>query len=1196
MRSTLILLFSLFQFYLVAQSFHSAQDETTMRSNANWERQIIPQKYDLYAFDIEGLTKYLNENRSGNSFSLELPTTEGNGQYNLTYDPVMQDKLAAKYPELMTFSGTNNETGGYIRLAITPDGLSAVFQDIDGQANIDPWAKGQNTYHTVYKKKDYVRNDIDSEEFTCLSEGEHEVNISEQFSGERTIREGAVVDFRTYELAIATTAEYSNYHGGTVELVMAEVVKLINKINFVFNIEMAAKLEMVDGNDQLFFFDAATDGYSNGNPSNMISENITIINSIIGLPNYDMGHVLGKALGGGVVGLAGLSVICTQSKARAMSSLFNPIGDNFYVDIVAHEMGHQFSATHTFNNCSGNESPGTAFEPGGGTTIMSYAGSCGGNNIQGLSDDYYHVASLEQMHFFITQGSANNCPDKTPEVNTAPEVWVPMPEGLTIPIRTPFKVWGHGEDAEGDVITYCWEEYDLGPQSPLGAPIGNAPTFRSLPPSLDSFRTFPNYTKILTGQPSPGEDLPTKSRDLSFKLTLRDNNPDGGGVTISDKYELSVDSMAGPFRITSPAGIATVEAGVPTEITWSVNNTDLEPINATHINILFSNDNGTTFPYTLACETANDGSEMVIFPDILTTHGRIMIVPVGNIFFDVSRSIIKVVEPTDPGIALYSDNCLKELCLPDMITFSLDAAGIGGYADSVFLNIISDIPQNANIQLADNSLIADSQTELLVDLTAFDSTLLFEIIIEAVAPGVETVQYVYNIQSYSNNYEALDFVYPANGEIGVPERPVFEWTDNPNAHLYNIQISTTPIFGPSDIVLERFNIDVSEYQFNSLIEPQSIYYWRIQPINECGPGPFGKVGAFSTVNANCSDYSASDLPIFISGSGTPEIQSSITINDSYTISDINVNHVRGSHQFFKDLEIAVVNPSMDTVTLFKNRSCGGGSFDINFDDAAPGWFNCGNKNDGVISWSLSPLDVMNGKQAQGQWKLIVKDNKSGDSGELEGWSLQVCSNSSTVGFPFIVTTNTLHVDGLDYSNLTKSILEVGDDNNTPEEISIIVLNTPKYGDLKRNGIVLNPGDIFTQAEINNQKIAYRNTVVSSTPDILTFAAYDPDNGFVGNINIDVEISPVGTKDLDTSIDIQLFPNPAMNSLYMVSSDNIPQLSDIRIFDQNGKLIKTMDPIAAGRTVEIDISSMKPGMYFINTNDQKSTYTFRFIKL
>jgi len=270
---------------------------------------------------------------------------------------------------------------------------------------------------------------------------------------------------RTYRCAVATTGEYTQYHGGTVEAGLEAVVLKVNRLNQVFERDLAIHLELVENNDQIIFTDPETDNLSNGDTQALLGEINVIINSNIGFQNYDVGHVLNvhnDFVGNGV---ALLSATCTSNKANGVSGITLPEGDPFVIDIFAHEVGHQFSATHTMNSCQ-NVTASTAFEPGSGSTIMAYAGICGiDNNITNSTDDHFHTRSLQQMINYTHLGNGDNCPTKTPTTNQEPTVEISLDNGFWIPLNTPFELTATASDPYDTAITYCLEQYDLGPNN-----------------------------------------------------------------------------------------------------------------------------------------------------------------------------------------------------------------------------------------------------------------------------------------------------------------------------------------------------------------------------------------------------------------------------------------------------------------------------------------------------------------------------------------------------------------------------------------------------------------------------------------------------------------------------------------------------------------------------------------------------------
>jgi hypothetical protein len=490
----------------------------------------------------------------------------------------------------------------------------------------------ETDYYIVYYKHDFYPA-VDKN-FICHTETDNAApNYNKIFSstGEQ---------LRTYRLAVAATGEYTAFFGGTVAGGLAAIVTSVNRITGVYESDLSVRLQLIANNNLIVYTNAATDPYTNNNGSTLLTQNQSNLDNVIGSANYDIGHVYSTGSFGGI---AGLRVVCVNGqKARGATGSTNPQGDPWDIDYVSHEMGHQFGGNHTQNNSSCNANPPTAWEPGSGITIMGYAGVCS-PSLANNSIPFFHGGNIFQEMIPYTQsGNGNNCPQITNTGNLPPAVTVPT-GGFTIPISTYFSLTGSATDGNNDPLTYSWEQMDVGPQGNPNNPVGNAPLFRPFPAVTNGTRLFPKLSDILNNTQTLGELLPTYSRNLNFRMTVRDNRAGGGGISYGD-ISFSVTNTAGPFLVTFPNTNVTI--GGAQTITWNVANTNNAPVNCSNVKISLSTDGGTTWPTVLAANTANDGSEQIILPEINNTTARIKVEAVGNIFFDISNTNFTVTTTT----------------------------------------------------------------------------------------------------------------------------------------------------------------------------------------------------------------------------------------------------------------------------------------------------------------------------------------------------------------------------------------------------------------------------------------------------------------------------------------------------------------------------------------------------------------------
>ncbi len=568
------------------------------------------------------------------TFIIDIPMPEeGYQQFEVSPSNVMSKKLASKFPNITTFSGRGiDDPTATVKVDYGPEGLHAMVLRPDiPPIYIDPVSYDHKGVYMSYHKHD-VRPSQDSSKHCSFDELEENITRSKALRSLDSKQQLTSLDnnLRTYKLAVATTFEYSRFHGGTKASVMSAIVTTLNRVNGIYERELAISLELVDNNDEIIFL-TSNDPYSNNDGGQMLSQNQSTLDNIIGNGNYDIGHVF--STGGG--GIASVGSVCRrQFKARGVTGLRSPIGDPFDVDYVAHEIGHQYGALHTFNNsCSDNRTPIAAFEPGSGVTIMGYAGICS-PNVARRSDVMFHAYSIQQINQFVNS-FGGSCARLSPLAQSIPTASAGPDH--TIPKGTPFTLAG-SSSGNTSGYSYSWEQFDneIAPMPPRPS-NDEGPAFRTFLPTSSPERTFPNMEAIIEGTTPEWEVLAEVGREYNFRFVVRDN-VSGGGLTASDNTTLTVADNAGPFVMVLPNTAITWTTGSTSTVKWETANTENTPVNCTEVDILLSTDGGKTFPIVLADNVANDGSHDVLVPSVNTEQARIKVRAVGNVFFDISNT------------------------------------------------------------------------------------------------------------------------------------------------------------------------------------------------------------------------------------------------------------------------------------------------------------------------------------------------------------------------------------------------------------------------------------------------------------------------------------------------------------------------------------------------------------------------------
>ena len=613
-----------------------------------------------YSLDLNTLRSTLataqESGPNAKAVEIKLPTLDGKVERFAVYSaPVVVKSISDRY-QLGSYIGVgiDNPTS-YVRFSVAPND----FQSMMLRNGVYEFIEPQNTDKSVYGVHPKSNKTEADKAFVCSTS---EAPLTKQqidklyMSGKtfannpNDFSKASDKKYRTMRLAMTTNGEYTQYFGGVAGALTA-INATLTRCNGIFEMDFGLHLILQDFPD-LIYPDPATDPYSTSMGSwNLAAQKA--ITAVAGEANYDIGHMFGASGGGGNAGcigcvcisppLNGQGVPTDNGKGSGITSPADgiPMGDNFDIDYVAHEMGHQLGGNHTFSMSL--EGTGQNVEPGSGSTIMGYAGITSAD-VQPHSDAYFHINTIIQVQ---TNLMSKTCDIEVPTTNNTPVV-AAMAD-VTIPKATAFVLTASATDAEGDPLTYTWEEVDNATTSITKTNLGNTTSgasFRSITGTSNPTRYFPKLATVLAGEVrnvNEWESTSSVARVSNFRVTVRDNNPDPTQKQTQNALQKVTVSANGPFKILSNK----VYNNAPGPLTWDVVGTNAAPFNVANVKIDYTADNGATW-VVLAASTPNDGSEDFSFATFATnTLLKIRISAIGNVFYAIAPVTVSAIVPCD---------------------------------------------------------------------------------------------------------------------------------------------------------------------------------------------------------------------------------------------------------------------------------------------------------------------------------------------------------------------------------------------------------------------------------------------------------------------------------------------------------------------------------------------------------------------
>lgn len=1011
---------------------------TDVKPNKIASRQSFPSEFTLYTVSVDEIQKSLKQSpeRLKTNFSniiISIPNSDGDlERFQMFEFSNFTPELQAQFPEIRSYIGIGIDNKyAKLRLSSDPNGIQGmIFRTGKVNEFFEPFSEEGNIY--AFYSSNRNKGEMP---FVCTTE---DVKVAQELNFQtQSQHRSSSGELLTFRLALSCTGEYAQFFGGTVALALEGMNDTMTRVNGVFENDLAIHMNLIANNNVIVYLNPNTDPYSTiGNWNTELQSTLT---NVIGEANYDIGHVFGASGGGGSAGCIGcVCVNGIKGSAKTAPSNGVPAGDTFDIDYVAHEMGHQFGANHTYSHIF--EGSGVNVEPGSGSTIMGYAGITS-RDVQFNSDAYFVYASVKQIQDNM---AGKTCPVRLNLSNTTPTADAGF--DYTIPRSTPFVLTGVATDSDNDMLTYCWEQNDsatstaqTGAQSAASPTKTIGPNWRSYSPVNTPTRYFPPLNRVIANQSTTSgleivtEALSSVARTLNFVFTVRDNFA-GAGQTNSDEMRVTVNGTAGPFVVNSPNTAVSWVVGTNQNVTWNVAGTTTNGVNAEFVDVYLSTDGGNTYPILLASKVPNDGSEIVTVPNNVGTTNRIMVKGYKHIFYDISNTNFTITAPTSSFAVAFNGvegQQNKDVCSGSSVSYSIPYNVYSGFVGSTTFAVTGQ-PAGSIVTFSPNSISSNGSVTMTISSLSNAIPSFYSMVVTAISGAeIKTVPFYLNL--LNSNFASSVLTSPANNAIGQNTNLNLSWQADPNATQYDVQVSTDQNF--INIISSGIS-NTTSYTVSGLSEA-TVYYWRILPKNSACSGVYSSSYLFKTGQITCNSFSSSNVPVTIPTSANVTVNSTLNVSTSGIISDVNIS-LDITHSWVNDVTITLISPSGTQVQLVAQPCTYASLLNIiaTFDDSGNP-IVCGINP--AISGTIIPLQslsVFNGQQMNGTWTLRVLDSAQGDGGAITSWSLNICNVSEV---PLSVNDNTFQNFAL-YPNPNKGNFTISFNSDNSEKISVGVFD------------------------------------------------------------------------------------------------------------------------------------------------------------
>lgn len=351
-------------------------------------------------------------------------------------------------------------------------------------------------------------------------------------------------------------------------------------------------------------------------------------------------------------------------------------------------------------------------------------------------------------------------------------------------------------------------------------------------------------------------------------------------------------------------------------------------------------------------------------------------------WLDRNNTGIKTMNTKNCSNSITATNNIPDICLQTDTTFAIQFFIEGELKDSIYISINNE--DGLVYNLSQNVISReDTITLTFIDLHLLNSgKYSFSI---AAKDSFTQIENIYSFNIYEDIPSVPLSISPTNDASNIIQNPTLSWTGD--AKWYDVEVAEDELF--ENIIFSNSGSLDTFVKLNRL-NLLTKYYWRVKGSNVCGSSEWNATQSFITNYSICNLSATNDTLITIPDNENI-VTSSITFEESATITKLKINRIKGSHTYVSDLTFTLLGPNGKSVVLIDKVCRGQDNFDFAIDEEIGSNYSCPLGNFQVIKTSNGALNNFIGENIKGTWTLIIEDHENFDGGSLEYWTLEACT-------------------------------------------------------------------------------------------------------------------------------------------------------------------------------------------------------------